>query len=185
MRRKFLLLMVLALVVHAFASHFVVSAGLCLAEVQGWNLSAGFLDRRFSVETGLTFDVGGIFGGSQFDMYSFEVLAKVGLYSFESFSLGPMVSATLGNFTTGESTPTWSANVGAGVFVDYVFENLEFSVGMMYPFLKGFDVVESIYVAANFFLTPPEGKRFTDRFFVGMDLLNGRFRWRFGFVETF
>ncbi|KAF2958729.1 hypothetical protein AS159_03370 [Thermotoga sp. Ku-13t] len=183
--RKILLLMLLALVVHVFASHFVVSTGLCLAKVQGWNLSVGFLDRRFSVETGLTFDVGGIFSGSQFDMYSFEVLAKLCLYSVESFSLGPMVSATLGNFTTGESTPTWSANVGAGAFVDYVFENLEFSVGMMYPFLKGFDVVESIYVAVNFFLTPPEGKHFTDRFFVGMDLLNGRFRWRFGFVETF
>ncbi|MCS7175115.1 hypothetical protein [Pseudothermotoga sp.] len=184
--RKILLISLLSLgLMSVFSSNFSFSGGVSIGKIQGWNLSMGVLDERFSVEAGLSFDVGGVFSASQFDFYNLEFLTKFSLYSSDSFNLGPMLGIMFGNFGTEEATPTWNSKIFAGIYTNYVLGNIELSAGLTYPLSNQLDFVEMVHVSAKFFPTPPRGKTFSDRFFFGLDLLGGRLRCSFGFIESF
>lgn len=185
MKKILLIVLLFSVLTNVFSSNSLFSGGLSIGRIQGWNLTAGVLDERFSIEAGLSFDVGGIFSASQFDLYNLEFLAKVSLYNSDGLSLGPMLGVMLGNFDTNDATPTWHSKIFVGIYTGYVLNNLELSAGLVYPMSKQFDFTEMVHVAARYFPKPPEGKNFSDKIFFGVDLTGGRLKCVFGFIESF
>ncbi len=185
MKKILLIVLLLSGLTNVFSSDFLFSGGLSVGRIQGWNLSMGVLDERFSIEAGLSFDVGGIFSASQFDLYNLEFLAKFGLYNSDDLSLGPMLGVMFGNFDTSDATPTWHSKIFVGIYTGYVLNNLEFSAGLVYPVSKQFDFTEMVHMAVKYFPEPPKGKIFSDRIFFGVDLTGGRLKCIFGFIESF
>ncbi|MEJ5228887.1 MAG: hypothetical protein WHT65_02695 [Pseudothermotoga sp.] len=184
--RKALVFLGVVVVCTAFATEWIIGGGVTFLNISGWNISTGLLDRSYSIEAGFDFDIGRTIEGTATNLYNLEMLGKIPLYRIEGLAFGPALSLMYGNFPVGSATDTsWKATFSAGVFGQYEFENISFSFGFLYPFVDNFDFTKAVYASAKFFIQPPEGKKFIDKLFVGVDMLSGRVRLMVGLAEPF
>lgn len=183
--RKALVLLLSFSACLSLATDWIIGGGMVFLNLAGWNLSTGLIESSYSIEVGLDFDIGRIIEGTATNLYNLELIGKVPLYRMDNVTFGPSAALMYGNFPSNVSTDTsWKLNFSAGVFGEFELENLLFSFGFLYPFGSDFDFMRAIYASAKFFINP-SNKKFIDRLFLGLDLLNGRIRLMIGLIEPF
>lgn len=183
--RKALVLLLSFFACLSLATDWIIGGGMVFLNLTGWNLSTGLIDSTYSVELGLDFDIGRTIEGTATNLYNLELIGKVPLYRINNVTFGPSVALMYGNFPSSASTDTsWKLNFSAGIFGEFELGNLLLSFGFLYPFGSDFDFMKAIYTSAKFFVNPPN-RNFTDKLFLGLDLLNGRIRLMIGLIEPF